>query len=140
MPVNPGKLNVKLTLERLSNAQDAMGGEAGTWSTVAQFWAHRFDITNRETWEVEQSMREQAQFITRWTIRKYAALDIRPEDRINDGTKYHQIITTREHGRNDLVEILTFHKFGENSVEPEPLSPGTLDFSENTNSVLIGAI
>lgn len=140
MPVNPGKLNVKLTLERLSNAQDAMGGESGTWATAAQFWAHRFDITNRETWEVEESMREQAQFMTRWTIRKYAALDIRPEDRINDGSKYHQIITTREHGRQDLVEILTYHKFGDNSVEPEPVTAGALDFSTEDNSFFLGVI
>ncbi len=54
MPIETGKLDKRIRIERLGTGTDDHGGESGTWSTLADRWAQVMNGTGRERREAAQ--------------------------------------------------------------------------------------
>ena len=99
--INAGQLDRRVTIEQRSVARDAAGGETVTWSTRAEVWGSRRDITGRDRIRADQKVVEaSASFLIRWRS------DIASTDRlVCDGVTY-DIQHMAEMGMREGLEIL----------------------------------
>lgn len=82
-----GALRHRITIEELTNAQDTLGGEAGTWSDFAANIPASYEpLTGKEFVAAEQ---ENAQAQARFRIRYLAGVS--PAMRINFGGRLFKI-------------------------------------------------
>lgn len=99
--INAGELNRRVTIEMRTASRDAAGGEVVTWSTRADVWARKRDITGRDRLRADQKVVEaSAAFLIRWRT------DIASTDRlVCDGVAY-DIQHMAEIGVREGLEIM----------------------------------
>lgn len=107
MPIDPGKLNKKIVIQRQAASQSGMGTPNGAWSTHATVWASRYDRKGRQSWESEGAGKVEAVMFTDWVFYSSSDVsDIASSDRITHGGQTFDILTIREIG-DDLIEATT---------------------------------
>lgn len=107
MPIDPGKLNKKIVIQRKGSGQDSMGAPNGTWTTHATVWAERKDRKSRQSQESEGSGKVEAVIFTDWRFYNSSETsDVASSDQITHGGKTFEILTVREIG-DDVIEVTT---------------------------------
>lgn len=107
MPIDPGKLNKKIVIQRLGSSQSAMGAPDGTWSTHATVWAERKDRKGRQIQESMGAEKVEAVAFIDWRFYNASnTSDISSTDRISYDSKIFEILTVREIGE-DIIELTT---------------------------------
>lgn len=107
MPIDAGKLNKKIVIQRQGSGQSAMGTPNGSWSTHATVWAERKDRKGRQSWESEGAGKVEAVMFTDWRFYKSSdTSDVSSDDRISYDSKIFDILTIREIGE-DIIEATT---------------------------------
>ena len=107
MPIDPGKLNKKIVIQRKGSGQSSMGTPNGTWSTHATVWAERRDRKGRESHEAEGAGKVEAIALIDWRFYNSSETsDITSTDRVSYDSKIFEILTTREVGE-DVIEATT---------------------------------
>lgn len=103
--IDPGELDTKITVQQRSAGATVIDAE--TWSTYAEPWAKRGDVSSRETHEYAASSKKEAKQLTRWTVVYSSETSgITGSMRISQGGEIWHILTVRKVGL-DTLEILT---------------------------------
>lgn len=99
-----GKLDRRITLLRASRAQDqGTGEEIETWSTLAEVWAAKKDVSDGERMRAaEVSAEISTRFIIRWSS---AWSDLNAKDRIQYDGRFYDIFSVKEIDRRQGLEI-----------------------------------
>ena len=92
-----------ITIERATLAQDASGQEVETWSTLAQAYAEKTDVSDSERVAAsEVSANITTRFLLLWSD---AYDDVNPRDRITFEGKTYDIWGAKEIGFHEGIEI-----------------------------------
>jgi SPP1 family predicted phage head-tail adaptor len=70
--IQPGELNVKITLQARTVSSNAGGFETAKWSTLAEVWSRWINVHGSEAWAAQSVQAEQAATVT---IRYQAEVD-----------------------------------------------------------------
>lgn len=98
------RIDRKIRLERATTTQDAGSGEeVQTWGLLAEVWASKKDVSDRERIaSAEVAAEITTRFVVRWDS-SYS--DVNAKDRlVCEGVTY-QISGTKELGRHEGIEI-----------------------------------
>jgi SPP1 family predicted phage head-tail adaptor len=96
-----GRLDRRITIEALTETQSASGEPQETWSTFAEVWAARRDVSGSERFRSQQELAEK---VTRFTVRFLDGLDAKHRIIGDDGLIY-DIQSIMEMGRRQFQEI-----------------------------------
>jgi SPP1 family predicted phage head-tail adaptor len=111
---DPGIFDRLVTIQQVTDGQDAEGAPSETWTTLATVPAAKRDITGWERLRAEQTS---ARYDTRWEIGYQLAMDPELVDvakarRLVVNGRTHDIVAASEIGRREGIELLTIAKVG----------------------------
>lgn len=95
-----GKLDRRVTIQRVAVVLDDFGGEIETWTDHATVWAQVLPVSDGERWRAEQVS---ATVSTRFRIRWGAG--VRVTDQIIYEGRTYDIVGVKEIGRREGQEI-----------------------------------
>lgn len=97
-----GKLSEKVTVQRATKTQTAIGGDTVTWSTIATYWCDPVFLPGQE---IESAGQKWA--VNRWRIRTQynPSVTLRAEDRLAWGSRTLNITDVQESRRRGEVII-----------------------------------
>ena len=101
------KMDRRITLERVTNGRDAVGGVSESWATLTTVWAERRNLKGRELMEAAQKSAEaEVLFVVRYST---VLGTVSAADRVKMGTEYFDVVSVTEvpGGRPVKVELLT---------------------------------
>ena len=102
MPINIGKLDRRIELQRRNENQDESGQPVRTWGTYATVWTRILQPGQKEFFASDKPNTEIIQI---FKIRYRAG--ILPTDRIkSDDGNYYNIAPPKELGRKEALEII----------------------------------
>lgn len=93
-----GKLDQRITIQRLDLVQDAIGEIVQTWVEVAVLWASVIDLSGREFIAAQAVTTE----VTTKILIRYRA-GILPSMRVVHGSDIYDIITVLKQGKDSLL-------------------------------------
>lgn len=99
--MNIGRLDRRITIQRVTRAADSYGELIETWADLATVWASKQDIRGSEFLAAKQTV---ASIDAKFKIRYLSGL--KPTDRIYYDDKYYDIAGIIELGRKDALEIM----------------------------------
>jgi SPP1 family predicted phage head-tail adaptor len=104
MPLNPGRLDRRITLQSSAATRDGAGGNVLTWSEVATVWAQEVSTTGRE-FRAAGALRAETTIAFRIRYLNTAA----PAMRISYNGKLYDILSVVEEGRREsqLIQAAT---------------------------------
>lgn len=94
-----------ITIERATVTQDdpGSGENVETWGTLAQVYAGKHDVSDRERLAASEM---QAELTTRFRILfSHTVADVNPKDRVIFEGRTYNIVAVREIGRREGLEI-----------------------------------
>ena len=98
-----GKLDRRITIERYSSSINDLGEEVGAWAPLATVWASKADIRDSERFSAQQV---NSTITTRFQTRYLSMLaDVNPKDRLTHGDMLYGIVSVKELGRREGIEI-----------------------------------
>ena len=101
-----GRLDRYITIQTETNTQQSDGGYAKTWSTFAQVWASKKDMSGIEG---EEQARDTATTRTVFKIRFLSGLTTK--HRISYNSTTYDIETIKELGRQEGQELVCISKY-----------------------------
>jgi len=104
-----GDLNQRVTIQRKTSAQNAVGERVPTWSVHCTVWAAKQQLTGREQFIGE---RLRADVDTRWRIRYRAGLDPKTMRLTHAGSVYDLLAALDPDGRRVELQLLTKQQVG----------------------------
>jgi SPP1 family predicted phage head-tail adaptor len=98
-----GRLDRRISIERVTTAPDAFNTPVETWTTIAEVWASKEDIKDGERLRAQEVS---AEITTRFQIRwSTTVADVNPKDRLTFDAKTYDIFGVKEIGRREGIEI-----------------------------------
>jgi SPP1 family predicted phage head-tail adaptor len=98
-----GKLDRRIVIERAALTANAFGEGVPTWAPLAEVWAHKQDVSDKER---QQSAEVSAEITTRFRIRwSPDVATLNPKDRIVFDGRTFEIWGVKEIGRREGLEI-----------------------------------
>lgn len=98
MPINPGKLDRRLTIQAKTLTRGGEGGFVESWTDLDEVWAQKLDTSGREFRTAQATHAEVNQL---FRIRFYAGLT-EGEHRVVYGTRTFDLIQIGEEGREEF--------------------------------------
>lgn len=98
--IQAGNLDRRITVERFTATEDALGGQVKTWVPLATVWGQARPVSDGERFRAGEMA---AEIDTRFTIRW--GLGVGPKDRIVYGGRVYEIRGVKEIGRREGQEI-----------------------------------
>ncbi len=94
-----------------ADAKAPSGYPVETWTTLADVWMHKYDISARERYSF-QSNQESAPYDTKWTLpwmdtMDPETVDVRKLRRLLVNGRVHDIVGANEIGRRNGIELQT---------------------------------
>jgi SPP1 family predicted phage head-tail adaptor len=98
-----GALDRRIVIQRVTTSPNEFNAPVETWSTLATVWASKSDLKDGERMQAGEVA---STITTRFRIRYSTTVaDVNPKDRIaHDGLTY-DIVTVKEIGRSEGIEI-----------------------------------
>lgn len=98
-----GDLDRRITIERAALTANEFNEPIATWSEYATIWANRKDASAAESYRAQEVG---AQITTRFTVRwSTDVADVGPKDRLASEGRSFEIVSAREIGRQQWLEI-----------------------------------
>jgi hypothetical protein len=109
-PVEPGKRDRAVTIQRPGESIGTSGFPKATWTTLASpVWMEKRSVGGQERFTDNQTA---AKYDTRWIMGWRADMDPDTVDvpklrRLSFGGRFHDIVAATEIGRREGIELLT---------------------------------
>lgn len=99
-----GLLSTRITIQRVTETRDAMGGVAETWANLATRWAAIESISGGEA---DPAGRPQAEATTRIRLRYGSDLaSLSPKDRVSFGSRLFDILLAQNQNESNRMIVL----------------------------------
>lgn len=98
--LEPGRMNRKVIIERVTETRDGIGGVTETWATQATVWAQQIPVGGSEALKAGRETASQTSKFLCWYVS-----GITEKDRLNFDSKYWNIINIKEIGYREGLEI-----------------------------------
>lgn len=94
-----GRMDRRITIERMTTSADSMGFPSPTWSTHKTIWAEVVWMGGKEMLQTSREVTKETALFRVWYV------DVTTHDRINYDSKTWDILTIKEIGRKEGLEI-----------------------------------
>lgn len=107
LPIEPGHLDRRVTIQQATNGVDEAGAPLQTWTTLATVWMGRDHIRGME--RVQAGMAQSA-YDARWLMHYRADMDpdlvdVPKDRRLVFGGRVHEIVGAQHVGRKQGIEL-----------------------------------
>jgi SPP1 family predicted phage head-tail adaptor len=98
-----GPLDRRIVIERAALTSNAFGEGVPTWGALAEVWAHKQDVSDKER---QQSAEVAAEITTRFKIRwSPDVATVNPKDRVVFDGRVYNLSAVKEIGRREGLEL-----------------------------------
>jgi SPP1 family predicted phage head-tail adaptor len=103
MALQAGKMDRRITIQRVTLTYDALNNPVETWAALATVWASKLDYIGSENVAArEVGAQMTTAFRIRWSNK---VSDVNPKDRLSYDSKTWNIENVKEIGRKEGLEI-----------------------------------